>query len=227
MNQQSIFAIALGTICLLVVGCQDKSITSEASLNKPAESSVTVKPQNNAVEAKANFVEENSLDNFNLYSLELDSETTTANSAGSSLTGKVSDLEGLITDLNGRVSESEIIIPLPTDVLFDFDRSDIRRDGIPTLEKLGQAIADLEPQSVKINGHTDSQGSESYNLQLSQERAQAVATWLSNNTNISGDRLTIKGYGESQPLTDNEMPNGQDNPAGRAKNRRVELIIPK
>ena len=156
----------------------------------------------------------------------LNSTGSSLNSTGSSLTGEVSDLEGLIKDLNGRVSESEIVVPLPSDVLFDFDRADIKEEAIPTLRKLQQAISELNPEQIQIKGHTDSKGSEDYNLQLSQKRAEAIAAWLLNNTDISGDRLISQGYGETQPVAENQKPNGEDNPEGRAKNRRVEVIIP-
>ena len=134
--------------------------------------------------------------------------------------------EELIEDLNATVNESEIIVPLSTDVLFDFDRSDIREDAISTLKKLGQAISKLKLKMIQIAGHTDSKGFEAYNLQLSQKRAEAVAAWLSNNTDIPRENLIAKGYGETQPVTENQKPNGEDNPEGRAKNRRVEVIIP-
>ena len=134
--------------------------------------------------------------------------------------------EELVEELNATVSESEIIVPLSTDVLFDFDRADIREDAISTLNKLGQTISKLKLKMIQIAGHTDSKGSDEYNLQLSQQRAEAVASWLSSNTDIPSENLIAKGYGETQPVADNQKPNGEDNPAGRAKNRRVEIIIP-
>ncbi len=147
---------------------------------------------------------------------------TTENSTASN-----SDIqEELVENLNASVTESEIIVPLSTDVLFDFDRADIREDAISTLKKLAQAISKLKLKMIQIAGHTDSKGSDEYNLQLSQQRAEAVAAWLVNNTNMTSDRLISKGYGETQPVADNQKPNGEDNPEGRAKNRRVEVIIP-
>jgi outer membrane protein OmpA-like peptidoglycan-associated protein len=148
------------------------------------------------------------------------------NSTGSSLTGNVSNLDGLIKDLNGTVSESQIAVPLPSDVLFDYDRADIRAEAIPILKKLQQIIAQSNPERITIEGHTDSDGSETYNLELSQKRAEAVAAWLVNNTKLTSDRLDVKGYGETKPIAENQKVNGEDNPEGRAKNRRVEIIIP-
>ena len=71
------------------------------------------------------------------------------------------------------------------------------------LRKLQQAIAEINPEQIQIEGHTDSKGSDDYNLQLSQQRADAIAAWLVNNTDISGDRLNAQGYGETQPIAEN------------------------
>ena len=74
-------------------------------------------------------------------------------------------------------------------------------------------------------GHTDSVGSDSYNYDLSLKRAKSVARWLMDNDVVSESDLIIKGYGESQPVASNTTSDGQDNEAGRAKNRRVNLAI--
>lgn len=146
--------------------------------------------------------------------------------AGSSLTGSVSDLSGLVTELGGRVTETEIIVDLPADVLFDFDKADILPAAVPTLEKLARLIDSAESEVVQINGHTDSKGADDYNLALSRRRAESVKTWLVE-SGAESDRLQTVGYGENQPVAKNELPNGTDNPEGRAKNRRVEVIIRK
>ena len=89
----------------------------------------------------------------------------------------------------------------------------------------GAAVRDLldeVPQDAKVavDGHTDSIGDDSFNDQLSKRRAQAVADVL---RDARPDlRLTVKGHGERQPIAENEA-DGKDNPAGRAKNRRVEI----
>ncbi|MGF1481934.1 MAG: OmpA family protein [Cyanophyceae cyanobacterium] len=146
--------------------------------------------------------------------------------AGSSLTASVSDLSSLISDLGGRTTETEIIVDLPSDVLFDFDRADIRPDAVPTLEKLVRLLNASDSQTVQINGHTDSEGSDDYNRQLSQRRAESVAAWLVA-AGIEESIVQTAGYGETQPIAENKLADGSDNPQGRAKNRRVEVIVPK
>ena len=146
---------------------------------------------------------------------------------GSKLTADVSDLEGLISDLNARITEREIIVDLPADVLFDFDKAEIRSDAEPTLEKLGRLIKHSGEGMIQVNGHTDSVGSDLYNATLSERRAAAVVGWLTTNAGIGAGRLSAKGYGESRPVAMNTNPDGSDNPAGRQKNRRVEVVIPR
>jgi outer membrane protein OmpA-like peptidoglycan-associated protein len=149
---------------------------------------------------------------------------------GSKLTAEVSDLQGLITDLHGRMTDREIIIELPTDVLFDFDKADIRPDAVSTLEKLARLIQQSGQSgegAIQVNGHTDSIGSDAYNLELSERRAASVARWLTTNAGIDAGRLKTKGFGKARPLATNKNPDGSDDPEGRQKNRRVEVIIPR
>lgn len=103
-------------------------------------------------------------------------------------------------------------------VNFDFDKATIRPDAARILD---EAVATLKAEpdvQVLIVGHTDSVGSEAYNLKLSQRRAQAVRDYLVKH-GISAARLRVKGMGESQPVASN------DTAEGRAQNRRVELLV--
>jgi outer membrane protein OmpA-like peptidoglycan-associated protein len=77
---------------------------------------------------------------------------------------------------------------------------------------------------VEISGHTDSKGNTIYNQKLSEERAQAVVTRLTEN-GISADHMKAKGYGKTMPVAPNKNANGSDDPEGRQLNRRVELKI--
>ncbi|URD48966.1 OmpA family protein [Chroococcidiopsis sp. CCNUC1] len=147
--------------------------------------------------------------------------------SGSQLTGDVSDLEGLVADLDGRITESETIIDLPADVLFDFDKANIRPDAVPRLEKLARLIQQSGSVMVQVNGYTDSKGSDAYNMKLSQRRAAAIAQWLASKEGIESERLRTKGYGESQPAAPNVNPDGSDNLEGQRTNRRVQVIIPR
>lgn len=115
---------------------------------------------------------------------------------------------------------------LPGDVLFDFDKADIRPDARPTLDKVAQLIGQGSG-AVAIEGHTDGKGDDSYNLRLSERRAMAVRDYLKDVRMVPGDRLTVKGLGEQRPVAANLAPDGKDNPAGQQKNRRVEIVIAK
>jgi outer membrane protein OmpA-like peptidoglycan-associated protein len=103
-------------------------------------------------------------------------------------------------------------------VLFDFDKYDIKMSEASKLDQLASVFAKYPENIVTIEGHTDSVGSDSYNLELSRRRAASIEAYLrSKRLNISS--LSSAGYGESRPIASN------DNEAGRSQNRRVEILI--
>lgn len=111
-----------------------------------------------------------------------------------------------------------------SDFLFDFDRAEIH--GVAAglaLDELGQRIRQLKKIAL-IEGHTDAKGTESYNQGLSERRASAVRVALADR-GVPGELLRTRGLGKSRPVAPNENPDGSDNPAGREKNRRVEVVI--
>ena len=116
------------------------------------------------------------------------------------------------------------VITLEDGVLFDFGKSDIRPDAAQTLKSLAGVLNNAKVLTAHIYGHTDSISDEAFNLQLSQERADAVSAELKKD-GVSA-MLDATGYGESKPVAPNENADGSDNPAGRALNRRVEIFIP-
>ena len=147
--------------------------------------------------------------------------------------GKVLDIvgvtlgvEGALRDLGAMVTPHEIRIELAADVLFDFDKAVLRPNALESLHKLATVIAG-SPGPVVIEGHTDSKGADDYNRKLSETRAASVKTWLVREGKIDGTRLTARGLGETVPKVANEKPDGSDDPEGRQKNRRVEIIIRK
>ena len=116
------------------------------------------------------------------------------------------------------------VITLEDSILFDFGESDIRPDAAQTLSKLATVLNDAKVPAAHIYGHTDSVSDEAFNLQLSEDRANAVSAELKKD-GVSAT-LDATGYGETKPIAPNENPDGSDNPAGRALNRRVEIFIP-
>ena len=115
------------------------------------------------------------------------------------------------------------VITLRDDVLFDFDKSDLRPSSKAVLTSLAKAFAQLKVSNAQIGGHTDSIGTDDYNLGLSSRRAASVVSELKG-LGVTGG-LQAQGFGESRPVAPNTV-NGKDNPAGRQLNRRVEIFIP-
>jgi len=104
-------------------------------------------------------------------------------------------------------------------IYFDFDQATIKPESKPALEAAAKMLNENPTINVEIQGHTDSKGSDAYNLSLSDRRAASVVAYLVQNLGIDVSRLTSKGYGESMPIATN------DTDAGRALNRRVEFKI--
>ncbi|OFX18432.1 MAG: hypothetical protein A2V77_24860 [Anaeromyxobacter sp. RBG_16_69_14] len=149
----------------------------------------------------------------------------TPEDTGSKLTGDVSDTEGLVSELSGRVTDKAIVIDLAAGILFEFDKFELRPEAAPTLKKIARLIQQSGQGTVEVNGHTDAIGSDAYNVRLSEQRAAAVVEWLANKGGVAAGRLEAKGHGKSRPVAPNATGSGLDNPQGRERNRRVEVII--
>ncbi len=115
-------------------------------------------------------------------------------------------------------------IEVLADALFDFEKSDLKPAAQETLEVLGPTVQKYGKHPAEIDGFTDSIGSIEYNLGLSERRAESVKAWLVERGYLS-ESTPIKGYGKARPVAPNVNPDGSDNPAGRQKNRRVEIVI--
>lgn len=141
------------------------------------------------------------------------------------LGGKPADVGGKVEDLAIKETETEVRIELSGDILFDFDKATLRPAAEPILTRVAEVIRKYGKPMVRIEGHTDSKGSDDYNLKLSQRRADSVKDWLI--ANRATGVLTTKGLGETSPAVPNDKPDGSDDPDGRQKNRRVEIIVKK
>lgn len=140
---------------------------------------------------------------------------------------KIEKIESALKDLSAKETETEFQIELSGDVLFDFDKWDIRPEAEEALKNVAEVINASKSPEVKISGHTDSKGAADYNQQLSEKRAESVKNWLKENTEVDPKIIETSGYGESKPVEPNTNPDGSDNPAGRQKNRRVEIVVKK
>ena len=104
------------------------------------------------------------------------------------------------------------------DILFDFDKATLKRDVEFNLVKIATILNQFAEMGILIEGHTDSIGTDEYNLDLSKRRAQAVYEFLISQ-DVAEERMSWDGYGENRPVADN----GTDE--GRQLNRRVDLVI--
>ena len=121
--------------------------------------------------------------------------------------------------------ESEILIELSADVLFDFDKSTLKQSAVASLKKVATRIKEDAIGDVRVEGHTDSKGSNEYNQTLSEKRAISVRDWLVSDGGLNNVQFVTKGFGELKPVVSNTTEKGDDDPIGRQRNRRVEIII--
>ena len=112
----------------------------------------------------------------------------------------------------------ELVLTMPSGITFAFDRYDVQPQFRPTLDRVAEVLGDYPQTMIDIYGHTDSVGSDAYNQTLSENRARAVADYLSMQ-GVNKVRMATLGYGETQPIADNGTE------SGRAANRRVEIRI--
>jgi len=103
-------------------------------------------------------------------------------------------------------------------VHFDFDKSNIRKDAVPVLDEAVSILKEEGTIGVIVEGHTDSRGTDAYNMKLSQRRAESVKKYLVDH-GVAASRLRTEGFGESKPVASNNTDDG------RAQNRRVELHV--
>lgn len=129
------------------------------------------------------------------------------------------EVKEILTDLNAQSTEEGLVVPLPEKVLFDFNSAEVRDDARATLDKVAQVISFYSDALVEIHGHTDDLGTEEYNLDLSQRRANAVRDYLITVRAMNPEMLTARAFGKSQPVAPN------DTEENRQRNRRVEVVI--
>jgi outer membrane protein OmpA-like peptidoglycan-associated protein len=122
-----------------------------------------------------------------------------------------------LQDLQAKQTERGMVMTL-SDVLFDTGQATLKPGADRALDRLAQFLKDSPNSAVLIEGHTDSVGTDDYNLALSERRAQSVADALSSR-GISSDRVQTKGLGKAYPVASN------DTQAGRQQNRRVEIVF--
>lgn len=105
-------------------------------------------------------------------------------------------------------------------VLFDFDKASIREGGEDKLDEVITSVKRRHPDGeIAVRGYTDAVGTPEYNKELSEKRAEAVASFLQDDAEIDDDQVTVLAKGEQDPVASNETAEG------RQKNRRVEILV--
>lgn len=130
---------------------------------------------------------------------------------------RAAQLEQRLSEIKAKETKRGYVVTLG-DILFEIDKADLTAGGMQNLLRLVAFLKEFPDREVAIEGHTDNTGSEAYNLDLSQRRAESVRRFLIKNE-IAPDRLMARGYGEIYPVAPN------DTATGRQHNRRVEIVI--
>jgi outer membrane protein OmpA-like peptidoglycan-associated protein len=140
---------------------------------------------------------------------------------------RVDSIGGVVQDIEIKETPTEVRVDMAADVLFDFDKADLLPKADETLKKAADFIRDhAKGGAVRIEGHTDAKGNDAYNQKLSERRAASVKSWFIAH-GLSNMKFSTEGFGAKKPVAPNTKPDGSDDPDGRQKNRRVELVIKK
>jgi outer membrane protein OmpA-like peptidoglycan-associated protein len=127
--------------------------------------------------------------------------------------------------LHATETANGLTVALPADLLFGGTPDTLSRTAGTALAELQRLIAALRPREIVVAGNTDGIGRDDANMKLSQERAQAVADWIGAHEARGRAHIVAKGYGRTRPVAPNTNPDGSDNPAGRALNRRIDVSL--
>ncbi len=133
------------------------------------------------------------------------------------LADRAAKLEAMLVELHAKQTERGMVVTIG-DVLFATNQANLTPNGTSTLRKLAEVMQQNPERTVLVEGFTDSTGSSSYNQDLSQRRANAVATALGE-MGVERQRIATKAYGEAFPVAAN------DNASNRQLNRRVEIVL--
>jgi outer membrane protein OmpA-like peptidoglycan-associated protein len=147
-----------------------------------------------------------------------DSLRRVAEEANAKLNDALTQLRSLVAEITNIKETSRGLVISLSDILFDVNQATLKAGAANNVQKIAAILNQYPNYRISVEGHTDSQGSDTYNQSLSERRAAAVLQQLVAG-GVSADRITSKGFGESQPVASN------DTPAGRQQNRRVEVVV--
>ena len=146
-------------------------------------------------------------------------EVEQAKNLAAGIAMRAQELAEQVEDLQTQETERGLVLTLGS-VLFETGKATLRSGAQRTVEKVASFLNEYPDRSIMIEGFTDSQGSETYNRELSEQRAQTVRDLLTN-YGVENGRINTEGYGEEFPVADNNTAEG------RQQNRRVEIVIAK
>lgn len=152
-----------------------------------------------------------------LRSAEANLKNVSSQRAQALLDARDAEIRKLQESLNAKQTERGTLVTFG-DVLFDFNKAELKSSAYPNITKLAQFLQENPDRQVIVEGYTDSVGSASYNLGLSERRANSVRTALVR-AGVEPARIVAQGYGKEYPVADNSSE------SGRAQNRRVEVTI--
>src|SRR3981189_2004431 len=147
--------------------------------------------------------------------------STSMDASGSAqeLPGEVVDLIYRVEDLGGKVQALQVK-KMPADILFDFDKYDVRPSAADALKQVGGILRERAKGVVRIEGHTDAKGTPAHNQPLSERRADSVRRWLAEREGLTNLKYKVEGLAAARPVPPNTKPHGSDHPDGRQKKRR-------
>lgn len=137
--------------------------------------------------------------------------------------GIVRRVESIKGDIRTEEDPQQVQVTLAADVLFAFDRADLTPESVNRIREVADQIRAKGSGPVRVVGHTDAKGTDAYNADLSLRRATAVQAALQ--PLAPGVAFEVSGRGAADPVAANTNPDGSDNPAGRALNRRVTITF--
>lgn len=137
---------------------------------------------------------------------------------------EAAEVEKSLEDLGAERTPDGLVVTLPETVLFEFDSAELIGDASEVIENTAPILEYYSDVEVEVRGHTDSIGDDEYNQKLSEDRAAAVRDALID-AGAPSAQLEAVGFGADVPVAPNTTPDGEDDPEGRALNRRVEIVL--
>lgn len=202
---------------LLEEGADDKLVEHEAYLaNRYAEVARTQGERTriqNEIEQAERRREQLRLEMRSAEANQAQSEAQRARNEAEQLRRQMQELR----EMQAQQTDRGMVLTLG-DILFDLNEATLQGPGMRTIDELASFLKRYEDRRIRIEGYTDSTGAEEYNQKLSQRRAEAVRDAVVDR-GVAPDRIEVRGFGEAYPVASN------DDPSGRQRNRRVEIVI--